>query len=201
MSKLKQVLKKKNTVCQDSPENADDYTVELKDGDIIVSATDGVFDNLFQHEVLSMVSDYRKTQEGGLITRERQAQELAKIMVDAAVDKFKAPKGKKTPYQRKYKKTYNATWEVSTILFNFNQSHSTNFREAKKMTSQSSCPLPGKSALFHHQRRKLQELTLTATTRSSRLRLLKNTIWSDQIDKFDQFNIHLSTYVRIKIKN
>lgn len=111
MSKLKQVLKKKNTVCQDSPENADDYTVELKDGDIIVSATDGVFDNLFQHEVLSMVSDYRKTQEGGLITRERQAQELAKIMVDAAVDKFKAPKGKKTPYQRKYKKTYNATWE------------------------------------------------------------------------------------------
>jgi len=32
-------------------------------------------------------------------------------VVDAAVEKFKNPKGKKTPYQRKYKKTYNATWE------------------------------------------------------------------------------------------
>ena len=115
MSKLKQVLKKKNTVCQDSPENADDYTVELKDGDIIVSATDGVYDNLFQHEVLSMVSDYKKTQESGLIVSDGQAQELAKIIVEATVDKFKQPKGKKTPYQRKYKKTYNATWEVSKI--------------------------------------------------------------------------------------
>lgn len=47
MSKLKQVLKKKNNVCQDSPENADDYSIELKEGDIVVSATDGVFDNLF----------------------------------------------------------------------------------------------------------------------------------------------------------
>lgn len=47
MAKLKQVLRKKNNVCQDSPDAADDYTIELKDGDIIVSATDGVFDNLF----------------------------------------------------------------------------------------------------------------------------------------------------------
>jgi hypothetical protein len=47
MAKLKNVLKKKNNVCQDSPESADDYTVELRDGDIVVTATDGVFDNLF----------------------------------------------------------------------------------------------------------------------------------------------------------
>ncbi len=33
-------------------------------------------------------------------------------MVEAAVDKFKNwSRTKKTPYQRKYKKTYNATWE------------------------------------------------------------------------------------------
>lgn len=32
-------------------------------------------------------------------------------MVDASIAKFKDPKGKKTPYQRKYKKTFNATWE------------------------------------------------------------------------------------------
>ena len=28
-------------------------------------------------------------------------------------------KRKKTPYQRKYKKTYNATWEVKYLHFNF----------------------------------------------------------------------------------
>jgi serine/threonine protein phosphatase PrpC len=61
MAKLKQVLRKKNNVCQDSPDAADDYTIELKDGDIIVSATDGVFDNLFQHEILTMVTEYKKT--------------------------------------------------------------------------------------------------------------------------------------------
>ena len=111
MAKLKQVLRKKNNVCQDSPDAADDYTIELKDGDIVVSATDGVFDNLFQHEILTMVTEYKKTQEGSTITMNHQAQELATIMVNAAIDKFKNPKGKKTPYQRKYKKTYNATWE------------------------------------------------------------------------------------------
>ena len=47
MASLKKVLKKKNNVVQDGPENADDYSIELKEGDIIVSATDGVFDNLF----------------------------------------------------------------------------------------------------------------------------------------------------------
>ena len=58
-----------------------------------------------------MVTEYKKTQEGSTITMNHQAQELATIMVNAAIDKFKNPKGKKTPYHRKYKKTYNATWE------------------------------------------------------------------------------------------
>lgn len=116
MSKLKQVLKKKNNVCQDSPESADDYNIELKDGDIIVSATDGVFDNLFQHEMLSMVADYRKMISPLQLRTQQQAKELSKILVDASIAKFKDPKGKKTPYQRKYKKTYNATWEVSKLF-------------------------------------------------------------------------------------
>lgn len=60
MEKLKKVLKKKNNVCQDSPDNADEYNIDLKDGDIIISATDGVFDNLFQHEILTMVTEYKR---------------------------------------------------------------------------------------------------------------------------------------------
>ena len=38
---------------------ADEYTLELYEGDIIVSATDGVHDNLFSHEILSIVRDFK----------------------------------------------------------------------------------------------------------------------------------------------
>ena len=81
----------------------------MQDGDIILSATDGVFDNLFQHEMLTMVTEYKRQQ--GSLSSSHQAEELATIIVNTAIDKYKNPKGKKTPYQRKYKKTYNATWE------------------------------------------------------------------------------------------
>ena len=76
-----------------------------------MSATDGVFDNLFQYEILQMVTDYKKSQPNGHLTSKQQAEELAAILVNAAVSKFKEPTGQKAPYQRKYKKTYNATWE------------------------------------------------------------------------------------------
>ena len=46
-------------MCQDKPEYADEYTYELQDEDIIVSATDGVFDNLFGHEILKIVKDFK----------------------------------------------------------------------------------------------------------------------------------------------
>jgi len=37
---------------------------------------------------------------------------LARIIVEAAKDKFSPnQKGKKTPYQRKFKKTFNVIWE------------------------------------------------------------------------------------------
>lgn len=43
-----------------------------------------------------MVNEYKK--EKGTIKNSSQANELAKIMVEAAIDKFKNPKQKKTPY-------------------------------------------------------------------------------------------------------
>ena len=42
-------------------------------------------------------------------------QKIAEIIVNRSIEKFKDKK-KKTPYQRKYKKTYNATWEVKDII-------------------------------------------------------------------------------------
>ena len=55
-----------------------------------------------------------------------QAEALAEILVNAAFDKV-VDKKKKTPYQRKYKKTYNATWEVSILTINIS------YRVVKKM--------------------------------------------------------------------
>ena len=57
--KLKKMLKNKDNLCQDEPESADEYSIELLEGDVIVSATDGVLDNLFIHEILKIVKDYK----------------------------------------------------------------------------------------------------------------------------------------------
>jgi len=95
-------------MCQDKPDDADEYSFELQDGDIIISATDGIFDNLFSHEILDIVKNF-KAKHKRLHTLQ-QAEKLAEILVNESLDKVKDKK-KKTPYQRKYKKTYNATWE------------------------------------------------------------------------------------------
>ena len=110
VQKLRKILRKKNNVCQDTPDAADDYTVPLKDGDVCISASDGVLDNLFQHEILTLVKEYRAKQPGHHILSHGQATELSAVLVRAAIAKFKNPEGAKTPYQRKYKKAQNETW-------------------------------------------------------------------------------------------
>ena len=42
-------------VAQDLPEDADEYVFDIQEGDIIISATDGVYDNLFNHEILAIL--------------------------------------------------------------------------------------------------------------------------------------------------
>ena len=98
VQKLRKILRKKNNVCQDTPEAADDYTVPLKDGDVCISASDGVLDNLFQHEILTIVKEYRAKQAGNQLRSHAQAAELSSILVHAAIAKFKNPEGAKTPY-------------------------------------------------------------------------------------------------------
>lgn len=46
-------------MCQDKAEDAEEYSFELQEGDIIVSATDGIFDNLFSHEILQIVRNFK----------------------------------------------------------------------------------------------------------------------------------------------
>ncbi len=70
---------------------------------MIISATDGVFDNLFNHEILNIIT----TDEAKLMT----PAELAKKIVTSAHEKVTTTEKIQTPYQRKYKKTYNCSWE------------------------------------------------------------------------------------------
>ncbi len=56
---LKRILKNTNNLCQDTPDMADEYQYELQHGDIIISATDGIFDNLFNYEILKIVKEFK----------------------------------------------------------------------------------------------------------------------------------------------
>lgn len=42
-------------MCQDQPHQADEYTLDVQPGDILIAATDGVSDNLFSYEILQMI--------------------------------------------------------------------------------------------------------------------------------------------------
>lgn len=51
---LVNLLKKNPTVFQDSPADADLYTFDLQEGDMLVAGSDGVFDNLFESDISSL---------------------------------------------------------------------------------------------------------------------------------------------------
>jgi len=73
---------------------------------VIVCATDGVFDNLFNHEVLEIVKQYKENRYACKLkdhstsihlpchlTTQAEAQELAKLIVEAARSKIDAKPG------------------------------------------------------------------------------------------------------------
>lgn len=71
LKKLRHVLRSMdNNMVQDQPEYADDFTEELQDGDIIITATDGVFDNLFGYEINNCVHNF-KLKHKKLCTKEQ----------------------------------------------------------------------------------------------------------------------------------
>ncbi|KAL2930071.1 putative protein phosphatase 2C 62 [Bienertia sinuspersici] len=60
----------------DSVEDVEEYHIELEDGDMIVTATDGLFDNLYDQEIASIVS---KAVETGM-----HLQDLAELLATKA---------------------------------------------------------------------------------------------------------------------
>lgn len=43
-------------ICSD-PESADIYQLRLKEGDIVIMASDGLFDNLFESEIQKIIKN------------------------------------------------------------------------------------------------------------------------------------------------
>ena len=113
-------------MCADSPSVADQYELNLEVGDVIVTASDGVFDNLFNREILDIIEGYKRERYAlkrqfkcglrgppCLLSDPDEARELARRICRAArakVDDGEVGKRVETPYQRKFKKTYNSQW-------------------------------------------------------------------------------------------
>jgi len=140
MIKLRNIMRRdKQAICNDPPGDSDKYSIQIQLGDVFVTATDGVYDNLFNREILEIIESYKKERYAlkkdqivglrgppCLLSEREEADELARRICKAARDKVDADEGAQrveTPYQRKFKKTYNSIWEVSNNFQSFSDAN------------------------------------------------------------------------------
>lgn len=76
-----------NSSVEDKPEIGDSYQIPILKGDIIILATDGLFDNLFDEEILAIVNNHFN----------EPIQQIARILVESAY-KTSKDKTKVTPF-------------------------------------------------------------------------------------------------------
>jgi len=65
------------TGSKDSPADADSFTVKVEEGDIVVVASDGLFDNVFDDEIVSIASDITTGKKPNMIDPQLIADHLA----------------------------------------------------------------------------------------------------------------------------
>lgn len=75
------------------------YQLKIKEGDLVILATDGVFDNLFKKEILSIVEKHAYLRK---VRTRHSAIQIAKAVADAAHSQSKSCTGQ-TPYSVKLK--------------------------------------------------------------------------------------------------
>lgn len=85
---------------QDQPEDGEIYSMRVREGDLLLLASDGLFDNLFQEEILTITRNFTKNNTKS----KASAKELARQIANAACNKSKR-NGIKTPFNMK-KATY-----------------------------------------------------------------------------------------------
>jgi hypothetical protein len=77
---------KEKKFCEDSPEDSDNYHLRVREGDLVILGTDGIFDNLFEDEILEIVKNFTKNYK----QRTRAtAQAISKQIAEAAYLKSK----------------------------------------------------------------------------------------------------------------
>lgn len=54
---------KQRKFCEDTPEDSDNYQLRVREGDLLILGTDGIFDNLFEEEILEIVKNFTKTNQ------------------------------------------------------------------------------------------------------------------------------------------
>lgn len=67
----------------DPPEQAKEFKIPLKEGDLVILGTDGVFDNLYDFEILDVVEEYWK---GGNFNGNELADLISKKAFDNSQD-------------------------------------------------------------------------------------------------------------------
>ena len=77
------LLKRSNLDLQDCPQDANSEIFHLIEGDIIIAASDGLFDNLFDEDIIK----YAETFLGYELSNEEYCSKLAKELVSKAVQK------------------------------------------------------------------------------------------------------------------
>ena len=88
---------KDNKFCDDTPDDSDIYQLRVREGDLLILATDGLFDNLFQDEILLILkSCVAKNSEKTKAT----ALTLSRLLAEAAHQKAKR-NHVKTPFNIK----------------------------------------------------------------------------------------------------
>ena len=82
LSSLVSVLKRANKTCQDSPYDCNSETVSLRPGDIIIGASDGLFDNLYEQEIAEVCGKFLRIEDP-----QERCYKSAKELVEKAVER------------------------------------------------------------------------------------------------------------------
>lgn len=91
MGSLTRVLQNASMLPQDTPDMARVYSVNIEEGDLVLLGTDGVFDNLFDHEICGLASHALSPYEAEVLlhdpSRATAAQAVAAAIAKAAAYK------------------------------------------------------------------------------------------------------------------
>lgn len=94
--RFEEVTEQMKNVIKDSCSDADDYFLKVRSGDIIIMATDGLWDNVFPKEILTLLATCKANLN--------DPSELANLLGKYAYSKSKSKLN--TPFEEKVKKIY-----------------------------------------------------------------------------------------------